>query len=102
MKVKNFIIENTGGNVYVSWGSFKDGTYFAISSDILLIYDEDEYEEMNKSDYDGYAWEQQHCINSYNYDNKKYKEVLKQIYNKCNDSYKNMYDLFSDLIKESD
>ncbi len=100
MNVKEFKIENTGGNIYVAWGSFEDGNYFAMGSEILLVYDEDEYIAMDREDYDGYTWQQQHCIDSYNYDSKEYDEVLMQIYNKCNDSYKYMYDLFMELNKK--
>lgn len=101
MIVKDFKIENTGGNIYVAWGSFENGTYFAMGSEILLVYDEDEYEAMDKDDYDGYTWQQLHCIDNYNYDSKEYEDVLMQIYNKCDDSYKYMYDLFSN-IKENE
>lgn len=82
MKVKEFNIENTGGNVYVCWGEFEEGNFFAISDEILLIYDEDEYIAMDNEDYDGYTWQTQHTIDSYNYDCEEYLDVLKQIYDK--------------------
>ena len=82
MKVKDFRIENTGGHIYVAWGEFEDGNYFAIGSDLLLIYDEDEYAAMEEEGYDGYEWENQHTINSYSYGYGEFMNVLKQIYDK--------------------
>ena len=82
LKVKDCVIENTGGYVYVAWGSFENGTYFAISDDILLIYDEDEYKAMDNEDYDGYEWENEHLIDSYSYLLDEFKYVLKQVYEK--------------------
>lgn len=100
MKVKDFVIEQTGGYVYVAWGSFEDGTYFSISNDILVVYDEDEYKAMDNEDYDGYEWENEHTINSYSYQLDEFKNVLKQIYDKCEDSNKSLYDLFHSIEEE--
>lgn len=94
MKVKEFKIENTGGNIYVAWGSFEDGTYFAIGNDILNIYDEDEYKAMYNDDYDGYEWQMKHTINGYVYEQDEYKNIIKQIYNKYENPNKDFYDLF--------
>ncbi len=100
MEVKEFIIEQTGGYVYVAWGQFNNGNYFAISSDILLIYDEDERKVMDAEDYDGYTWQQQHTIASYSYDTKEFAEVLNQLWVKCTYSDKYGYDLFSSIEEE--
>lgn len=103
MKVKDFVIENTGGGIYVAWGSFEDGTYFAIGSEDMFIYDEDEYAAMNESNYDGYGWELQHTIKSYpNYDglNKEYLDVLQQLFDKTTDSYKYTIDLFGSVVND--
>lgn len=97
LKVKDFIIEQTGGHIYVAWGSFENGTYFAIGSDSLFIYDEDEYKAMDNDNYDGYEWEQKHFLGEYgNYEglNNEYLYVLKQVYNKCKDKDKDCYDMF--------
>lgn len=94
MKVKDFVVEQTGGYVYVAWGSFEDGTYFAISCDCLLVYDEDEYKAMDNEDFDGYEWENEHTINSYSYQEDEYKNVLRQVFDKYEDNNKAFYDLF--------
>lgn len=99
-EVKDFVIEQTGGYVYVAWGSFTNKTYFCIGSDIVLIYDKDEYKAMDKENYDGYEWEQKHTIESYSYDSKEYKYILKQIYNKYENKAKDMMDLFHYIDEE--
>lgn len=100
MIVKDFIIEQTGGYVYVAWGSFTNGTYFSISSDILLVYDKDERDVIDNEDYDLYEWEQEHLINSYSFETAEFKDVLNQVYNKSTETDKMMYDLFSSIEGE--
>lgn len=96
-KVKDFIIENTGGSVYVAWGGFEDGTFFAISSDLILIYDEDEYKAMDTDEYkDGYEWQLKHIIDSYSFEMDEYKDIQRQIYNRCTAGEK-MVDIFWDI-----
>lgn len=104
MKVKDFVIEQTGGYVYVAWGSFEDGTYFSISSDALFVYDADEYAAMDDDNFDGYTWEQQHIIKEYDNDyiNKEYIDVLIQIWNKCSYADKYSYDLFWSIDKKEE
>lgn len=104
--VEDFKIENTGGNIYIAWGSFTNGTYFAIGEDLLLIYDEDEYKAMSNENYDGYTWEQEHIIESFanckevkeSYDIFMY--VLKQVWDKCTFIDKSFLDLFSEIEGE--
>lgn len=93
MNVKRFEIENTGGNIYVAWGEFEDGTFFAIGDDILMVYDEDEYAAMDSDDYDGYTWQQSHTIKSFVGDanNETYMNVLKQIYNQTQNHYIDLF-----------
>lgn len=100
MEVKDYIIEYTGGNIYVAWGSFKDGRYFSIGSDMLFVYDEDEYVAMNDEEYDGYTWEQQHCLASYDYTASEYKNVLSQIFETYKSSEKYRMDLFDAINNE--
>ena len=95
-KVKDFTIENTGGNVYVAWGEFLDGTFFAISSDLVMIYDANEYTAMNEDGYDGYTWENEHTIESYSYETDEYKDIQRQIYDRCTTGEK-MVDIFCDI-----
>ena len=100
MKVKDFIIEYTGGGIYIAWGSFENGNYFAIGNDLLNIYDEDEFVAMDSSEYqkDSYAWQLKHTIDSCSNDNKMHLDVLKQIYDKCSDKDKiNFHSLFIDF-----
>lgn len=97
LKVKNCVVENTGGGIYVAWGSFEDGRYFAIGDEILLIYDEDEYKAMDNEDYDGYTWQNEHIIDSYSYELDEFKYVLKQVYDLCDYSMKDCLDLFSGM-----
>lgn len=100
MKVKDFIIEYTGGGIHIAYGSFEDGTYFAIGSEALLIYDEDEYAAMEDENYDGYTWEQQHLINSYEYTNKNHSNVLQQLFDRTTDSCKYTIDLFGSVVND--
>jgi len=99
--VKDFVIENTGGNVYVAWGSFENGFYFAISSDLVMIYDMDEYKAMETEEYqeDSYKWELKHVVESYSYEMPQYKYIQLQIYNRCS-NYEKMVDIFSDIEDE--
>ena len=97
MKVKDFEIEQTGGYVYVAWGSFENNTYFSISSDILVIYDEDEYKLMYNDDFDAYTWEQEHIIESYSYECEEFKDVLEQLWERYPSSSKFFYDLFQSI-----
>lgn len=100
MIVKDFVIENTGGGIYVAWGSFEDGNYFAIGDELLCIYDEDEYRAMDSVEYqnDSYTWQLKHTIDSFGYDDKMYLDVLKQIYDKCSDKEKSYFhSLFIDF-----
>lgn len=102
MKVRDFIIENTGGNVYVAWGSFEEGNFFAISSDLVIIYDADEYKAMETDEYeDGYEWEQRHMVDSYSYEMPEYKDIQRQIYDRCTIGEK-MVDIFSDIDDEEE
>lgn len=101
MKVKDFVIEQTGGYVYVAWGSFEDGTYFSISSDALFVYDADEYVAMDDDNYDGYTWEQQHIINSYDYTSNEYYYVLIQLWDKTKENER-MIDLFYVIRKQTE
>lgn len=91
-KVKEFKIEQTGGYVYVAWGSFTNETYFSIGSDGLMVYDEDEYIMLAKQDedetFDLYTWEQAHLIDMYDFTTDTYKAVIKQIYDKLSNTEK--------------
>lgn len=93
-KVEDFIIENTGGNVNVAWGSLEDGRYFALGCEVLNIYDKDEYEAMNEEDYDGgYEWQLKHTLESYSFEMDEYKEIQKQLYERCSE-YEKRCDIF--------
>lgn len=100
MIVKDFVIENTGGGIYVAWGSFENGNYFAIGDELLMIYDEDEFVAMDSSEYqkDSYTWQLKHTIDSCSNDDKMYLDVLKQIYDRCSEKDKiNFHSLFIDF-----
>lgn len=98
--VKDFVIENTGGNVYVAWGSFKNGFYFALSSDIVIIYDMDEYKAMETEEYgDGYEWEQKHEVESFSFEEAEYIYIQLQVYDKCTTGEK-MVDIFYGIEDE--
>lgn len=95
LKVDNFIIENTGGSVYVAYGRFTNGLYFSIGCDLICVYDEDEYKAMDDDNYweDPYEWEMSHIV-ELNITESQHKEILKQIYDKYECSYKDELDLF--------
>lgn len=96
--VQDCVVEQTGGYVYVAWGSFLNKElYFAISSEILIIYDADEYKAMEKENYDGYEWEQKHEVESFSYLTDTFKDVLEQVYLKCDYKDKDLYDLFGSI-----
>jgi len=97
MKVKSFIIENSGGNIFVAWGEFDNGTYFSIGSDLLMVFDENEYMAMESDDFDGYTWEENHTINSYSYTCEEYLDVLKQLYKRTSI---HSIDLFNEIEKD--
>lgn len=79
MKVKNSLIENTGGNVFVGYGQFENGKYFAISDDILIISDKDIYKAHYDDNIDDYEWEQENLIDRYSFDTEEHTSVLKQV-----------------------
>lgn len=106
LTVKEFDIDNTGGNVYVAWGSFEEyPLFFTASSDGIAIYDADEREAMKSDDYDGYEWENAHSISGASYtlgspNSTLYKSVITQMYDRYttehpNTAYINNMDLFS-------
>ena len=94
MKVLDVKVEYTGSGIYVAWGSLDNGNFFSISSDAMYEYDEDEYKAMDEEDYDAYEWENIHIVASYMPSGIGYKEVIKQVYDKCDDSDKDTFDIF--------
>lgn len=95
-EVKEFNIKDTGGNTIVIWGSFTDGKYFSIGSDNVIINDDDERKYMYEEDYEWEEFTSKHFLEEYLYDNEEYIDILKQIYNMCNENEKKLY-LFDDL-----
>lgn len=96
LKVENFVIEYTGGGVYIAYGKFTNNLYFSIGCDIICIYDEDEYKAMEDDKYwnDPYEWEQKHFVKDIVINEKIHRNILKQIYKMCKDKYKDEMDLF--------
>ena len=94
LKVENFVIEYTGGGVYVAYGKFTNNLYFSIGCDCIFIYDEDEHKEIENNNYDLYEWEQEHLIKDIVVNEKQHRNILKQIYKMCKDKYKDEMDLF--------
>lgn len=103
LKVETCIVEQTGGYVYVGYGRLANGTYYAISSDLVSLYDEDiyayEYDENGRNDVDSYNWEMDHMVGGYDYNDPEYKVILKQCI-KLDNSAKHI--AFSDQTEEID
>lgn len=79
-KVKTYIVENTGGYTMVAMGQLANGKYFALSDELLGIYDEDYHQayldELTVGETD---WEEEHLIDFYDYESAEYKIVKNQI-----------------------
>lgn len=84
VKVETCTTEETGGNVYVSYGKLSDNTYFAISTDLLMVFDQDRLKASyiidSKYDGDSSKWESEHLIKSFDYSTPEYKCIAKQIH----------------------
>lgn len=84
VKVETCTTEETGGNVYVSYGKLSDNTYFAISTDLLMVFDQDRLKASyiidSKYDGDSSKWESEHLVKSFDYSTPEYKCIAKQIH----------------------
>lgn len=88
-----FGIEYTGGGVYIAYGQFSNGLYFTIGCDCIFCYNENEWNILDNENVDVYEWEQQHQI-KLSINEQQFLDILKQVYNKCNDKDKDSMDLF--------
>ena len=62
----------------MAMGQFTDGKYFGMSSEILCIFDDD-YHKAWENDLVTEEWEQEHFIDSYDYDMEEFEIVREQI-----------------------
>ena len=75
--------ELTGGNCYVFFGKFNDGTYFSFGLDTFIIWDADygitfTQEFYDETEGDTYQWEQDHLLEKYNYPSKEIEPYVEQ------------------------
>lgn len=66
-KIETIDVENTGGYVMVGYGKLSDGRYFAISTDLIILYNNDPREN-----------EDEQGVEFYNFDTPEYAEFAKQ------------------------
>lgn len=97
-----FTIEDTGGHVLVAFGKLTSGNYYALSDDVLAIYDDDYYKKAYLDDsVDDYDFYTRHLLKEYDFNSKEYKQMLSRIYENCDENSKQL-PLFSVLNKEQD
>lgn len=97
LKVAEYTTEDTGGHVIVAMGKLTNGSYFGLSSDCLVLFDED-YHQAYLDDKIADGWEDEHYTTYYRYDSEEYKEVANQIDEfKLDESYKPTDDDWDDI-----
>lgn len=77
--------EMTGGNCYVYYGRFSDGTYFSFCLNTFIIWNADygitfTQEFYDETEGDTYQWEQDHLLEIYNYPSKEVDSYVEQTF----------------------
>ena len=100
LKVKNYNIENTGGNTLVIMGQLENGNYFGLGDEWLVIFDANYHQAYLDGLTGGETdWEEEHTIDSYYMDEDEFKIIKDQIKNKTlKESENNIFDAREELI----
>lgn len=94
LTVKDMVIEDTGGDVTVAWGSYKEEPlYFSIGCDSIYVYDADERLVKDKEDYVWEDFAEEHKVAMWfgaeGEEPRLYIDTIKQVYKKEIKEHKN-------------